>query len=66
MAEDGTLPEYSNLTNSKYGGPLICIVSPVGSLGKAKEVKDSPEIVVFYQMAGIHHYFTLKDCLLKN
>ncbi|MGB9441556.1 MAG: hypothetical protein WCB15_26695, partial [Desulfobacterales bacterium] len=46
--------------------PFICIVSPVGGLGKSKEVKDSPEIVVFYQMAGIHHYFTLKDCLLKN
>jgi hypothetical protein len=45
---------------------LSTIISPVGGLGKSKEVKDFPEIVVFYQMAGIYHYFTLKDCLLKN
>ena len=47
-------------------GPLTSIVSPAGGPGKSKEVKDFPEIVVFYQMAGIYHYFTLKDCLLKN
>jgi len=45
---------------------LSTMISPAGGLGKSKEVKDFPEIVVFYQMAGICHYFTLKDCLLKN
>jgi len=42
------------------------MISPFGGLGKFKDVKDFPEIVVFYQMAGIYHYSTLKDCLLKN
>ena len=41
------------------------MVSPVGGLGKSKEVKDFIEIVLFCQMAGIYHYFTLKDFLLN-
>jgi len=45
---------------------LNIIISPVGGLGKFKEIKGFPEIVLFYQMTGIYHYFTLKDCLLKN
>jgi hypothetical protein len=58
--------EYSNIPIPIGAKTLNCIVSPVEGLGKSKEIKDFPEIVLFYQMAGIYHYFTLKDCLLKN
>jgi hypothetical protein len=54
------------LGHASYKVNIKHTLSPAGGLGKSKEVKDFPEIVLFCQMAGIYHYFTLKDCLLKN